>query len=413
MAMTRSYARVMWSWPPRTLLLVAALLSACTPRRSSISPSPLAADQATSREVAPGVVHRRLVINRGPWVLQVVEVDLRRPELELRAEHAFGTLLGREKTSAIAKRIAGDSLDVLAAVNADFFVLSTGEAINNQVVEGRLITGVGRADATRAPRSQFALTRDRRPLIERFVMAGFVVVGRDTFPLAGVNTPPPPDAIVLRTHPAPDTLPRDTVGDVRALGIFLERDWGDSSTFMSAGALSVASVARVPRGGALLVARGRASQELEATLDNLRDEARVRVVAAHRLEPARGSLRTLVGGWPRLVVEGVSVGDSTSWHEGASRSFITTRHPRTGIGFSRDSTMLYLVAVDGRQQQSAGMTIAEFAETMQALGAYQAVNLDGGGSTTVVIRDSVVNSPSDPTGERAVGNALVLVKRIR
>jgi hypothetical protein len=394
----------------RGALLALALLAACAPRRNTIPASPLSADQTTSREVAPGVLHRRLVINRGPWVLQVVEVDLRRPELELRAEHAFGTLLGREKTSALARRVAGDSLEMLAAINADFFA-PTGETISNQVVEGRLVTGVGRAADSRALRSQFALTRDRRPLIERFALTGFVVVGRDTFPLAGVNTPPTRDAFVFRTLPAPDTLPRDTVGDVRALALFLERAWSDSSTFVSAGALSAASVARLPTGGALLVARGRAAEQLQAALDELRDAPRVRVVAVYRLEPVRGSIRSLVGGWTRLVVDGVSVGDSTAWHEGAARSFITTRHPRTGVGFSRDSTTLYLVAVDGRQQRSAGMTIAEFAETMRALGAYQAVNLDGGGSTTVVIRDSVVNSPSDATGERAVGNALLLVKR--
>ena len=56
------------------------------------------------------------------------------------------------------------------------------------------------------------------------------------------------------------------------------------------------------------------------------------------------------------------------------------------------------------------MSLAEFAELMIDEGIYQGLNLDGGGSTTMVIKNKVVNSPSDQTGERAVGNCLVLIR---
>lgn len=396
-------------------LVLPLLLGACaSPAVRPPAPrvvTPLGADSAATREVAPGVVHRRLVVNGGPFVVHVVELDLRRRDLEVRAEHAFGRLDGRETTSALARRIEGDSLDVLVAVNADFFTLRTGEVIGNQVIEGRLVTGVGRAaDARRPPRSHFALTRDGRPLIERFVMQGRVIVGRDTLALAGVNTPPVRDAIVLRTWPAPDTLPADSAGDVRALRLNALSAWPDSAAWVAEPTLLRAGQARMPRRGALLVARGAAAASLEQALVRARGDARVGVLASWRLTPERPALRTLLGGWPRLVVDGVSVGDSTAWHEGAVRSFITQRHPRTGVGFSRDSTTLYLVVVDGRQRHSAGMSIPEFAETMRALGAWQAVNFDGGGSTTIVVNDSIVNSPSDPTGERPIGNALLVVR---
>ena len=81
--------------------------------------------------------------------------------------------------------------------------------------------------------------------------------------------------------------------------------------------------------------------------------------------------------------------------------------------------MLFLVVVDGRQPgYSVGMSLAELAEFMRmrladfALArenAYQALNLDGGGSATMVVGEQVVNSPSDPTGERPVANALLVV----
>ena len=77
---------------------------------------------------------------------------------------------------------------------------------------------------------------------------------------------------------------------------------------------------------------------------------------------------------------------------------------------TRGGDTLLLVAVDGRQASSVGMSLAELARTMIGLGAWDALNLDGGGSTTLVVGDSVVNTPSDPTGERAVGDVL-LVRR--
>ena len=89
------------------------------------------------------------------------------------------------------------------------------------------------------------------------------------------------------------------------------------------------------------------------------------------------------------------------------------KHPRTALGFSRDSTTLFILAVDGRSKQSVGVTLAELATLMRRLGAWQAMNFDGGGSTTMVIDGAIVNVPSDSTGERAVGNALLLVKKRR
>ena len=97
--------------------------------------------------------------------------------------------------------------------------------------------------------------------------------------------------------------------------------------------------------------------------------------------------------------------------------FATSRHPRTAAGISRDASRLFLVTVDGRQAPySDGMTLEELATLMRALGSHEAVNLDGGGSTAMVVADSdtsyrVVNRPSDRGGERAVGNAAAFVRR--
>lgn len=77
------------------------------------------------------------------------------------------------------------------------------------------------------------------------------------------------------------------------------------------------------------------------------------------------------------------------------------RHPRSAVGLSADGRSLLIVAVDGRQEHSRGATLEELGQLMQTLGASHALNLDGGGSTALVVKDpgtgvfAVANQPSD------------------
>lgn len=85
------------------------------------------------------------------------------------------------------------------------------------------------------------------------------------------------------------------------------------------------------------------------------------------------------------------------------------RHPRTAIGFNDRS--FFILAVDGRQMDlSIGMTLPELADFMYKLGCTEAMNLDGGGSTTFWLDDKVMNSPSDGH-ERPIANGLILVQK--
>ncbi|MDO9634285.1 MAG: phosphodiester glycosidase family protein [Paludibacter sp.] len=98
----------------------------------------------------------------------------------------------------------------------------------------------------------------------------------------------------------------------------------------------------------------------------------------------------------------------------------TSVEPRTCIGVSKDQKKVYMMAVDGRNfWYSNGMNFEELAKCMMALGAYNSVNLDGGGSTTFFIRNTpdftddrfeIRNWPSDNGGaERAVANGLLII----
>jgi phosphodiester glycosidase len=87
------------------------------------------------------------------------------------------------------------------------------------------------------------------------------------------------------------------------------------------------------------------------------------------------------------------------------------RHPRTMLGIDR-AGFAWLVTVDGRQPDASnGMTLAELQRFARRLGLTDALNLDGGGSTTMVIAGNVVNRPSDPTRARTVSDVLLVVPR--
>lgn len=118
----------------------------------------------------------------------------------------------------------------------------------------------------------------------------------------------------------------------------------------------------------------------------------------------------VVGGYPELLDNGLVVGD-LGVTDGPS--FAAARHPRTAVGFDNERQLLWLVVVDGRQApRSAGMSLPELASLFLWLGADEALNLDGGGSSAMLLGEQLVSSPSDAEGERPVGNSLWLVENV-
>lgn len=89
----------------------------------------------------------------------------------------------------------------------------------------------------------------------------------------------------------------------------------------------------------------------------------------------------------------------------------SSQHPRTGVALSTDRKVMWLVMVEGRQTNLTGLSLYDFTQVFKKLGASWAINLDGGGSSGMVINGSLVNKrPSDDLTERKVGNALGIVE---
>ncbi len=126
-------------------------------------------------------------------------------------------------------------------------------------------------------------------------------------------------------------------------------------------------------------------------------------------EPMDPAAREMVGGSQIIERDGRALT--------FTNAFATARHPRTAVGIDASGTELVLLVVDGRQPElSIGMTLAELSQEMIRQGCASAINLDGGGSTTLVYRNAkskkleVLNSPSD-TKERSVADVLGVVEK--
>lgn len=364
-------------------------------------------DSSTVRTIAPGVTHKRLVVNNGPWRINVLEIDLRQPGLILRGVRAKDSAVARETVRSMFDRYAGPGRAV-AAINTDFFNTRNGESENNIVIEGKIDKGI---TLTESPHDtfdnihyQFGVDWQNHPAIERFrLSARLFAPGRKPIELEGINSWPDSNTIVLYTRAMGGTTPPDTAGRHPTLvPLSLRAQRGDTMIFVIVGNATEAGTLPLDSGG-VLAASGPMRDELRSIG---RRGGTVRVVS--RVQPGRTKLRTIVGGWPRVVMNGRSIAEYADIMEGTFPRF-AGRNPRSAVGFSKDSSTLYLVTVDGRRQTDAGMTLSELARLLLDLGAYDAMNFDGGGSTTMVVEGKVVNRPSDQTGERPVGSGLLVI----
>ncbi len=359
-------------------------------------------------QVTDGVVHKKILNMNDTLVINILKVDIQKPDLTILTVKANELLNTKETTSQMVTRYKLSGYDVIAAINADFFE-ADGEVISNMISKGEIVKAVKFSDSPFNPftNSQIASDDDDNLYIEQFVFSGNLIIPNGNVEeIRRVNSKPDSNSITLYNHfQGKTTPPLSKEWYVVDFVLFPLQSVGDTLIFITTAKTTLRNF-EIPKEGLILSANNKYAYYLDREI-KIGDTVKI----VFNYSPRLKNIKSLTGGWPLLIKDGMNMIRWNPSIEGVIENFSEQRHPRSGIGFSADKSTLFLITVDGRQQMSRGMTLLEFADLMINEGIYNGLNLDGGGSTTMVIKDKVVNSPSDATGERLVGNCLMVIRK--
>jgi exopolysaccharide biosynthesis protein len=349
--------------------------------------------------VHDGVEYAELTrhIGNDPVKINLLRLDLKKVRLDV--HHAMDAAIGTEKTSSIAMRHGA-----VAAINAGFFRLDNsifaGDAAGILMIDGKLLS------ESNSDRTALRISNERNETaveIAPVKTRQFFRIGTRDFEISGTNREVKDNELVLFTpefHRT--TLTGKDIFEIafeKNQAVFLSNEKG--SNFIMAN-------------GFVLSASGIRKEELKGLL-KLGDKTLL--VTNFMAVQWRGStdissssgVEDIVAGVPQLIKNGKI--DITWEQEKSSKAFVETRHPRTAVAKLKDGKFLMLT-VDGRQPGvSVGMNLNELAAYLLELGAVDAMNFDGGGSTTMFLEGMVVNKPSDKDGERKVSDAILVTLR--
>ena len=304
---------------------------------------------------------------------------------------SVSTLVGSEKKDET----------LLAAVNADFFSLQTGVPLGVYIEDGRYISS---SDGNMA----IGFDKNGKAFFGKVEDTVTIEFGGKRHDVEYMNKYPTIYGVYLLTEDyAPTTrMPTDVPANEYVIDLNDEINSGDHVRGKVTEIRRGAFENEIPEGCAVLVVPddyiGKAAYEgLEVG-----NRVYIEVEVSKQFSKAVSA----VGGGSIILADGKLAPDI------ADEDLETRQHPRTAMGITESGEVMLFVA-DGRQSSYAvGLTMTELAEAMRALGCTDAINLDGGGSSVVVLFDgtesSIANSPAEKP-ERKVPNALAVYEQIR
>jgi len=348
--------------------------------------------------VCSGFKYVRIQDSDKQLAIHVIQVDLQDSEIGILPVIAQDGLPGKETVLGMAKRYSKPGMRILGGVNADFW--SVAAPLGLTVIDGKI---------ARSPnlRSSLAFSKEKVPFIEVFRLQSHLSSENgEVFPIASINRFRNDSNIVLFTDINGDTTRVKRAG--RSLLLNPNGFTGDEEQVRGAvEAVCAAAMDNPIPDGRWILSFGR---DYLQRIDFIHPGIVLNLYFS--LFPGDSDVYHAVSGGPRILRNGEV---SVEWKkEGIREGFDSERHPRTAAGYTEDRRYLILVVVDGRMPgYSRGTSLYELADIMRDFGCMDALNLDGGGSSTMVVLDRVVNRPSDRTGARPVSSGLLIVQADR
>jgi len=331
-------------------------------------------------DIDTGIKHIKLkkYIQGRPVNINVVEINQNiNPDIKIKPQLASDKLAAKRSIATIAKKE-----NSIVAINGTFFKPQTGVPLGTLMIDGKMYTG---------------------PIYDRVAMGIFDGKEGVTFDMSRVQL----DAKIKNNN---TEVKIDNINQPRMLSTYVlayTKEWGQYAPPSPKDGIQISinsdnkiinistSQLEIPENGYVIVGP-------KSKLGVINDKKKA--VVEMKTIPDWENVTHIISGGPYLIKNGKPYVDIQEQKLLA----IGGRNPRTAIGYTEDNTLI-LVAVDGRENCSIGLTLNELANFMKELGCINAMNLDGGGSTVMYVQGRIVNNPQNQGGI-ALSNALTVSK---
>lgn len=334
-------------------------------------------NQILHRQIFPGISHIQIrrIAESGPLFINVMDIAPGNPLIEVLPALANERSFGKKTVKTIVKE-----KNAIAGINAGFFKPATGHPLGTIIISDELISG------PIYDRVTLGITRNNEYRVERIHLTGQLISeSGKVLTIDNVNQPR-----ISASH--------YLLYSYRWGWRTPESPKGSKQIALSNGKIAAISAdpLPVPKNGYVIVGPD------SGLFSTLHVGDRLKLIVS--TDPDWSDVKHAIGGGPYLVKKGQVYIDK----DAQQFSLQNIRAPRTAVGVTKDDHLL-LVTVDGRQKDiSVGVTFYQLAELMIELGAVNAMNLDGGSSTQMCIKDNVVSSPT-VSGGNNISNSLIIV----
>lgn len=328
--------------------------------------------------ITDGVKHIRITkyIKNRPIKINIIEVNTKlNPNIEISPQLASEKLKNRATIRTIANRN-----NSIAAINGTYFKPQTGVPLGTLMINKKVYTGpIYNRVALGIGKNEFKM--------EQFQLSSKITSENKTINIDNINQPRMLSTYVLLYTP----------------------DWGETSPTPPKYGINITiqdnKITAISNGSTLIPTNGYVISGPKAKLEPFFSAKKVEIDI--KTLPQWENINHIISGGPYLVKDGSIYIDVTAQKLNA----ITGKNPRTAVGYT-DNNEFIMVTVDGREQNSVGMTLGELARMMKEFGCINAMNLDGGGSSVMYIQGKIVNTPAQKGGI-PISNALTITERTR
>jgi len=357
--------------------------------------APFSQAQVWEKPIMPGLLYRMEVDSATPRVIHALRWKPGSSSVSVRPELCGGTVYenneskGRDTLPNLVSANEG-----VAGINGDYFPF-TGDPLGAMVRNGQLLS---KPDLRR---TVFGWGPSGSTFGTLSWKARLVLSDGQSIPITGINEDCGDNELVLNTGAA--GFAAGKTPNLHALIQFAsEPTWAPTSTVEGTFSVFTADkgMMKVAPNSCYLTARGNSVK----LLLKIKQKTKVKIVMETTGMDWK-QIDSAVGGGPLLITKGAK---TSAWQaEGFKEGLANNRHPRSAIGKTKSGDVWFVV-VDGRQSMSAGATLGELSDILLKLGCVEAMNLDGGGSSEMVLLGQTLNRPSDGT-HREVASGLVFL----